>query len=297
MDHLRISKVLRIVGRSGSKKMGTPTELPSNALQSEMTAHEITSQQVIACSDLPIEILQHIFSYLDFTAILKCRCVCSGWLHCVPGDSKDLRRVLFLPSPTTCVPFPACGCTLYVDIHTDAKSTYSRRRSAKVANICNIKQTVALLPSTAESTMSLHPFVQNMGQHVVSKIPSCIRENATSTLNFVSLQNKAGDLVQPEEFAFWKEMLVASPPVTDLYVKFRYVNRDEETIEPRDGHGQTLLSNDEGVKFVELFSVMEIQVMGLLRREALKRFDHSPQACIQFSGLRDRICDAVCPVE
>jgi hypothetical protein len=56
-------------------------------------------------------------------------------------------------------------------------------------------------------------------------------------VDFVSPQTKAGDLVQPDVFKFWKNMLVASSPVTELYIKFRYVDRDDETIEPRDGHG------------------------------------------------------------
>jgi hypothetical protein len=297
MEHFRLSRMLRSGRLSRSKTWEISSTSPCKTLQGEQATYKILSQQVTACNELPTEILQHIFSYLDFTALLKCRCVCSGWLRCIPGDSSELRKTLFLPSPTACVPFRACRYTLYVDIHTDGKSIYSRRRSAQVANIRNIKQILAQLPSTAENILSLHPFVQNMSQCVVANIPSCLRETSTSTVDFVSLQNKAGDLIQPHDISLWKNMLVASPPVTELYVKFRYVNRDEETIEPRDGHGQKLLCNDEGVRFVELLSALETQIMGLLRKEALKQFDQSPQACMQFSGLRDRICDAVCPIE
>jgi hypothetical protein len=248
------------------------------------------STQDTSFNSLPVKILQHLVSYLDFTALLKCRCVCAGWLECIPVDASDLRRILFLLCPTISTPFTPRGYTLYIDIHTDAKSIYSKCRSAKAASTCGINNLIARMPSMGNSIF-LHPFGQDMDPYIVAKIPSCLRGSPTFTVSFVSLGNKAGNLVQSEGFAIWKNMLVTSSPVTELYVKFRYVNWDEETIESRSGHGQKLLFNSEGARFVEFFSILETQTMDLLRKETLKLFDKSPQACIQLPELRDRTCD------
>lgn len=48
---------------------------------------------------LPVEIIQHIFAYLDIWSLWNCHGVCRFWKHCVPGTSPALRTAMFLSSP------------------------------------------------------------------------------------------------------------------------------------------------------------------------------------------------------
>lgn len=140
MKRFRLFKILRSIKPSGSGKDAIADASPCNHVQDKGNAYSTIDRYLTTCNDLPVELLQHIFSCLDFTALLKCRCVSQGWFECIPADSRELRMTMFIPSPTIPTSFISRPYTLYIDIHTDAKSSYSRRRSAKVANICNINK-------------------------------------------------------------------------------------------------------------------------------------------------------------
>jgi hypothetical protein len=47
-------------------------------------------------TQLPIELLQHVFLHLDFFTLLRVRRVCSVWNELIPGDSPLLQELLFL---------------------------------------------------------------------------------------------------------------------------------------------------------------------------------------------------------
>ncbi|KAF2833152.1 hypothetical protein CC86DRAFT_5666 [Ophiobolus disseminans] len=57
-----------------------------------------TREATIGNGQIPIEILQEVFSYLDiWTLLLQCRRVCHLWSTCIPGNSPALRATLFDP--------------------------------------------------------------------------------------------------------------------------------------------------------------------------------------------------------
>jgi hypothetical protein len=76
---------------------------------------------------LPVEILQHIFSYLDTMSLFRCHDVCRLWKHCIPGISPALHAVLFVSAINDVLPTQSTGHKIEfhfsVTIHADYGNT------------------------------------------------------------------------------------------------------------------------------------------------------------------------------
>jgi hypothetical protein len=164
---------------------------------------------------LPIEILQLIFSHLDFTALLKCRCVvCRIWTHCIPGTSAYLRKALFLPSATGTIPDEHRLVMMYVELHTQCEN-FPCTSDAKAFYVRKIHKLAASYTTPAGNTMMLHPFVERLEKYAVAQVPGALRDY------LVSLKNKAGALLQPDEHNLWRAMYATSTPAIGLKIIFR----------------------------------------------------------------------------
>jgi hypothetical protein len=284
-----LSGFLRLFKSSNNQK------ITNNTILEGLAEDDVETDQALrGPSDLPVEILQHIFSYLDFAALLKCRCVYATWLDCIPGDSGDLRKALFLPAPgpferTVVRPF-----NVYIDIYTDGETLYRSPNNTKFVKISNIRKIVARIPDE-EGSSTMHPFIKNIEQYAVAHLPSCLIADASRKAHFLSLKNKAGDLVHPKDSELWSEMLVASSRLVQKHIQFCYLDCNDAVIKARHEHSAYMAFDENGVRFIDVFHAIEMQIMLLLRGKMLRQFDASPEACMKYPKLRDRVCDAPSP--
>ncbi|EAT81487.1 hypothetical protein HBH56_115790 [Parastagonospora nodorum] len=235
-------------------------------------------------NNLPIEMLQHILSYLDCIALLRCRCACARWLDCILGDSGDLRNIMFLPKRIAAKTNKGQSYNLTITFYTDAKNPYRQLRSSTVGIISQILM-VSTSPGDADSAISLHPFMLK-SSYMKAHIPKGLIKAPSRSLHFLSLWNRADyRLVHPGDSELWKHFLVTTPASTEVRVKYRYIDQENYPLESEDGQGSEVLRNVVGVRFCEVFDAIEAKAMGLLRRAALKQFDENPQACLEFPGL------------
>lgn len=292
MGHPRLSKLLlRIKGR----------DTPDHAFnEPQTTTNETQGQQPpTTISSLPIELLQNIFSSLDFLALLKCRCVSRQWAASIPSSSPELQQALFLPVPRASLRIPASSqrLTLYFEIYTDSPPNYPPYSAGRVLDIQHVNK-IALAYQTRG--ICVHPFIEKIDRFLVARIPDLEQHVADrgdgSKFTFACLRSKSGGLIQPDNVALWKGMFATFPPVTSLRVQFRYLNRDFGGIDPRVDRFKCVLDDDQGVLFGDLWHVLEKQVMGLLRRETLRRIDQLPEKHVCLADLKGRVKDTTCPV-
>lgn len=188
--------------------------------------------------NISIELLQHMFSYLDLIALLRSRCVCARWLEGIPGDSGGLRNILFLPMRTTTKTDTMQSYNLSVTFYTDAKNPHRQWRSPTVGMISQISM-ISASPGVADSAVSLHPFIlkpRYMRAHI---LPGLIGAPSRS-LSFLNLWKKAADrLVHPRDSKLWKQLLVTTPASTEFRITYRYIDRENYPLSPRTGKVQT----------------------------------------------------------
>jgi hypothetical protein len=210
------------------------------------------------CSDLPMEILQHIFSYLDLASLLKCRCICTLWSNCIPGDSTELRRALFFRSTTAPEPLSESCPIFYFDIHTDAEDNAS---STTIGPIGKVEKVVFC---SSSKRVTVHPFIEEIAHYIVPHTLDDIRKGSDNTTRSASLKNKAGELLHPAESATWKNMQATWPPQKLLFVLFVYRGKNNQQLNARPGLHHWKLWDDEGVHFQDVFEEIEEQIKGLL---------------------------------
>jgi hypothetical protein len=243
-----------------------------------------------AISDLPIEILQKIFSYLNVAALLKCRCVCALWNNCIPGDSGDLREALFLPKSTQ-KPIGGQPFVLEFDIYTDDARNMTRYLTSMSSGVRQIHKVV--LTEVSQSAVTLHPFIEEIDRYMVAEIPPLNESGPTShRMRFASLKNISGDLLQPDDLEYWREMSVTMPPVTEILIHFNYQGKRFEMRPTMRRSQQYKISSTEGVKFVDLFKIVDKQIAGLLRLETLRRINRMPKDCARSAELRGMLSNA-----
>jgi hypothetical protein len=307
MVHLRFSNLVSRVKTSNALANAEPSRTPMTRTKnitekaSGDTLRETLDppeQRAPTINSLPIELLQHIFSFLDCLALLKSRCVCTLWADCTPSTSSDLQRALFLPQVNT-TPSPI-SATLYFEIFTTAPTNYRRYSRARVPLIPQVTK-VALAFQTR--CVDVHPLIEKIDRFLVARVPDLdvdldvIEPHAQPhDSHFTHLRNKFGDLLQPDAIPLFKDMFATSPPVTFLYIKFRYVDREFGEIEPKLDRCNCSLSDSEGVLFGDLWYVLEAQVMGLLRLETMRRIDARPKENVYLAQLREKVRDTTCPV-
>lgn len=145
----------------------------------------------------------------------------------------------------------------------------------------------------------MHPLIEKIDRFLVARVPDLdlIGPHAYwSDFHFTHLKNKSGSLIQPDAIPLFKDMFATSPPITSLYIKLRYLDREFGEIEPKPDRWNCSLHDDQGVLFGDLWYVLEMQVMGLLRLETMRRIDARPEKYLDLAELRERVKDAICPV-
>lgn len=261
---------------NAQSKSGSATQ--SNFNNHQLASSTATTPRNTTFSTLPTEISQLIFSHLDFVALLRCRCVCRTWKDRIPGDSPDLRRAMFLP-PTEGARLDRYRlATIYVEIHTHCQP-FPRTPDVKAFYVRKVHKIAASYTPPTDSAAILHPFIERLDTYAVARVPNIEETKPGASRDYlVSLKNKAGDLVQPDEHDLWRAMHAISPPVVDLKIMFRYFDRAFEIFDPCDGRNKCALSDEDGVRFADVLLVIERHIIGLLHRETTSNFDPNADA-------------------
>ncbi|KAH7067911.1 hypothetical protein FB567DRAFT_402181, partial [Paraphoma chrysanthemicola] len=227
--------------------------------------------------DLPTEVLQQIFSYLDLMALLKCRCVCKMWDNCIPGDSPELREAMFLPATAMFKATEWPPLSLFFEIYTDAETA---RRSTAVPTIKIGAIDKVVLSHVSRTSVALNPFISQIDRYLIPGVPELqtqqSRHREPDDFHFTHLKNKAGEFLPPENVGSLADMVVSMRPVTELHLHFRYMDTAFKEIGTRQNMRQCILSNKEGVTLAHVFRVLETQIMGLLRDETLRQIGEMP---------------------
>jgi hypothetical protein len=181
-------------------------------------------------NDLPVEVLQHIFVYLEFWELVRSQSVCRIWRSLIPGDSPLLAELLYLkPSrnlqiynlvPTA---FEFEFDTTPVSIESGPQPTGARFSVGVRKEFSMTRRCMGLIRTSQE--IVFHPVVMDFNH-----------------------------FIQKEEFkggkeGSWREMLVSMPPLRELTLRhgktravFRVLTAAEE---------------EEGVRLGVLFDAME----------------------------------------
>lgn len=264
--------------------------LRSMHLDSSRARNEVDTsarlRRIVAINDLPVEVLQQILSHLDCLALLRNRTVCTLWNTCIPGDSPAVRRAMFLSTKTAPVASEWPPLILGLDIYINGQySSMFFRRAKSITQIA--------LSHIDETTLLLHPIVRHIDRYLVGSIPTF---DDADRWQFTHLKNRAGILSRPYDTISVKDMLVTTPPVKEIHVNFRYVNKDLKFIETKKNMRKCILFDKEGVRLVDLLDILEEQVAGLLRLAALDRIDDLIAGGAKLDGTRERIAGMRCPI-
>ncbi|KAF1847818.1 uncharacterized protein K460DRAFT_393064 [Cucurbitaria berberidis CBS 394.84] len=248
--------------------------------QSDSVQHRTT------VSDLPVEILQHIFSSLDFRTLFTCRRVCHIWNTCIPGHSPQLQETLFLPSART-PPRNLPGVSLSFVIHCrDTK----RARAYYVNHVERVCCQGLEICGTDDQKVLLNPFVQGIEQYLSARLPNVNRREHLLSFKYVALQDKRGGLWLPRNVACLRNAFLTTPPITSLSIHLSYKVWGT-LVTPLGNRTRISLSDRNGVKFVHLFDWFEREIARLLREKTLRMIDNAPghASCSQLYEFRNKI--------
>lgn len=290
MARLQFSQLMRLVHRP--KKLHQPST-PS-PLQDENTDSKDLSPEPpkVGLSYLPIEVLQQILSYLPCLSLLKYRTVCRLWSACIPGDSHQLREVMYLQTKTVTIATDWPPLDLYFEIYTDMKRAKNQSYFSTDPHISAV--TRVTLSHASKAKLRLNPFVLRIDRYISAEVPSLGMR--ADELQFTYLKNLRGGLLRPDDISLFKDMLVTMRPVSELHLHFSYMDRDFEPIPTNKNMKNCILFDKEGVRLVELLDIIEQQVAGLLRGEMLRRIkeaDNHHAHCM----IEDKVVQIRCPIQ
>ncbi|CAO2647121.1 Nn.00g080430.m01.CDS01 [Neocucurbitaria sp. VM-36] len=295
MRHQYLSGLLRLWKRKERSQDSEGSE-DTRAEKNQPNYEEVEQQNKLdiahhtGINDLPIEILQQIFSSLDFRTLYTCHSVCHLWYKYIPGHSPRLRSALFLPSSTTSS-LKAPPVTLNFIIH--CRNT---KRSKGYINLID-RICFQSLSSSNENEIVLNPFVQGIEQYISVVSPNVNARSTLHSFRFTALKDKSGTRWHPLNVKCVKNTFLTTPPATRVQVHFQY-SVWGSFVRPWGAVQDASLYDENGVKFMDLFEVFEKQVAGLLRKNVLRKIDNAPghASCSDLYAFRKRIASAVSPV-
>jgi hypothetical protein len=182
-------------------------------------------------NDLPVEVLQHVFVYLEFWELVRCQSVCRVWRSLIPGDSPLLAELLYLK--------PSRGLQIYnlvptafefefdtspVSIESGPQPTGARFSVGVRKEFSMTRRCMGLIRTSQE--IVFHPVIMDFN-------------------HFIQKEGFKGN----QEGA-WREMLVSMPPLREVTLRhgktravFRILSVGEE--------------EGDGVKLAQLFDAMD----------------------------------------
>ncbi|KAF2023007.1 hypothetical protein EK21DRAFT_119170 [Setomelanomma holmii] len=288
---------LEIVPNKSSSSAASQTTARDRKEQKHEPAYEGSYRRSLM-EEVPIEVLQQILSHLDLLTLLRCRCVNRLWNGCIPGDSPELREAMFLPTTAISEASEWPPLTLFFEIYTDADMTSHSSIQPRV-RISSVNQVA--LSHVSKSSVAINPFIYNIDQYLVPQVPQLqdpeSRYRASDDFHFTFLKNKKGDRTPYEDLDFISSMLVSMRPVTELHIHFRYMDCFCNEIGTRQNTAHCILSDKAGVKLVNIFRAIEMQVTGLLRDETLRQIARLPKPTRESKDLREELLYTQCPIK
>ncbi|CAG5156930.1 uncharacterized protein ALTATR162_LOCUS4723 [Alternaria atra] len=183
-----------------------------------------------AITDLPAEVLQHIFIHLDFWDLLRAQRACNVWRQLIPGDSPLLAEMLYLK--------PSRGLQIYSMVPTtfdfeldvtpqsieDGFQPSGTRFSVGVRNEISLMRRCLGLIRTSQEIV-FHPVVMDFNVWIKStRVMGC----------------KEGS---------WRDMLVSMPPLRELTLRH---GRKRSVVKVL-----TAGEDEDGVRLGALFDAMD----------------------------------------
>jgi hypothetical protein len=196
-----------------------------------------SAKSQVGVGQLPVELLQEIFSYLDIWTLLRIRAVCRLWAQNVPGNSPALRKSMFAPSsaPELRIIDAAMGdCTL--ESRVMILGPFGPWRKYEHA-----------------TDYVVHPVwshVHHLQERGITINPMLLFHMRQSTLT--RLKQSCTDLREPRPF--WMTMFASEPPLHKLTIRFHFtrtLQMLDECIEKRHTTERTLRS-EEGITVGEV---------------------------------------------
>ncbi|KNG51327.1 hypothetical protein DDE82_003045 [Stemphylium lycopersici] len=188
-------------------------------------------QQKRSINDLPAEVVQHIFVYLEFWELLRCQRVSRTWRCLVPGDSPLLAEMLYLKPSRSLQIYNMVPTTFDFELEISPQSIESgpqppgTRFSVDVRNeITMMRRCLGLIRTSQE--IVFHPVILDFNFWVKHES--------------VLLGRKDGS---------WRGMLVSMPPLRELTLRHGRKRSVVKVLSVADG--------EDGVRLGELFDVMD----------------------------------------
>ncbi|USP74277.1 hypothetical protein yc1106_01551 [Curvularia clavata] len=151
-------------------------------------------------SDLPTEVLQHVFFYLEFWELLRCQRVCQSWRSLVPGDSPLLAEQLYLKPSRSLQIYNLVPTTFEFEVDVTPQSIESgsqplgTRISQGTRNEITLSRRCIGLIRTSQEIV-FHPLIMDFNVWI------------------------AHEAVAGSKQGSWRDMLVSMPPLTELTLR------------------------------------------------------------------------------
>ncbi|OAL43393.1 hypothetical protein IQ07DRAFT_299399 [Pyrenochaeta sp. DS3sAY3a] len=249
----------------------------------------------VKITDLPIELLQHIFSFLSLGALLNARCVCKAWSLNIPGYSSTLSRSLFLPGPSAQPLTQHARVSLNFAIYC---SRTSRKRETYVGRIDKVAFThLHCFDEELQDSLQLNPYVAKIDRYLVAQAPNVEDRMKLRHFRFTALSSDTQSLWNPVFVPLLKPMTLTMPPLRAVECHFTYLV-DGMIMEPWQGEKAVLLQRARGVTLVQMCDVFEKEVMGLLRDETMWRVKNASgrDSCSIIHEFRKKLREVVSPI-
>ncbi|KAI4945941.1 hypothetical protein J4E91_007382 [Alternaria rosae] len=181
-------------------------------------------------TDLPAEVLQHVFIHLDFWDLLRCQRVCNVWRQLIPGDSPLLAEMLYL-KPSRSLQIYNLVPTAFdfeLDITPqsieDGVQPSGTRFSVGVRNEISLMRRCLGLIRTSQEIV-FHPVVMDFNVWVKSERVLGCKEGS------------------------WRDMLVSMPPLRELTLRHGKKRSVVKVL--------TVGEDEDGVRLGALFDAMD----------------------------------------
>jgi hypothetical protein len=195
------------------------------------SSHHNNHNRKRGISDLPAEVLQHIFFYLDFWELVRCQRVSKSWRSLVPGDSPLLAEMLYLKPSRSLQIYNLVPTTFEFEVDVTPQSIESgsqplgTRISQGVRNEITLSRRCIGLIRTSQEIV-FHPLIMDFNYWI------------------------AHDCIAGKKHGSWRDMLVSMPPLRELTLRDGGQKRGAVKVLNVRGEG-------DGVRLGQLFDVLD----------------------------------------
>ncbi|KAI4686455.1 uncharacterized protein J4E84_005734 [Alternaria hordeiaustralica] len=181
-------------------------------------------------TDLPVEVLQHVFIHLDFWDLLRCQRVCNVWRQLIPGDSPLLAEMLYLKPSRSLQIYNLVPTTFDFELDVtpqsieDGVQPSGTRFSVGVRNEISLMRRCLGLIRTSQEIV-FHPVVMDFNVWIQNERVLGCKEGS------------------------WRDMLVSMPPLRELTLRH---GRKRSVVKVL-----TVGDDEDGVRLGALFDAMD----------------------------------------